>query len=157
MKLIYKHSRKTYNRIKKFYDKFSRIHTAKEDYFRKTRPELEFSINNAIKSPIFDGKATVAQTFDFNVASRYYCLLTVSMITRLCKSAISNHPESEVEIDEIKNDFENWIKQKTYELLSGIEIEVIPIQKLVRVQIGSAFITLANLTKERFKKKLNKT
>ncbi|MHA1106689.1 MAG: M14 family zinc carboxypeptidase [Promethearchaeota archaeon] len=148
MKNIYKNSRKIFNRIKKFCDKSTRIYSAVEDYFRKTRPKLEFSINDAMTSSMYDGKATVAQTFDFNVASRYYCLLTISMIVRLCEEAISNHQESEVEIDEIKNDFEKWVERKINELLSDTKIEVIPIQKLVRVQIGSAFITLENLAKE---------
>ena len=39
------------------------------------------------------------------------------------------------------------LSKKIIELLTGIKYEVIPIQKLVRVQIGSAFITLENLSK----------
>ncbi|NVM38641.1 MAG: hypothetical protein HWN81_23845, partial [Candidatus Lokiarchaeota archaeon] len=56
--------------------------------------------------------------------------------------------ENEIELANIKNDLEKWIEQKIDELLTGIKYEVIPIQKLVRVQIGSAFITLKNLSKK---------
>ena len=70
------------------------------------------------------------------------------MIVRLCEEAISYHPENEVEIANIKSDFEKWVEQKINDLLSGTKFKVIPIQKLVRVQIGSAFITLKNLSKK---------
>lgn len=148
MKNIYKHSRKIFNHIKKYCDKSTRIYTAVADYMRRTRPELDFQVNNAKTSSIFEGKATVSQAFDLKIASRYYCLLTISMIARLCKEAISNHPENEVEITKIKSDFEEWVEQKINDLLSDTKFEVIPIQKLVRVQIGSAFITLKNLSKK---------
>ena len=70
------------------------------------------------------------------------------MIVRLCEEAISNHPENDDEITKTKIDLEKWIKQKVNELLKDIKFEVIPIQKLVRVQIGSMFISLENLTKK---------
>ena len=70
------------------------------------------------------------------------------MVVRLCKEAISVHPEYKVEIMKIKNELEKWIEQKINHLISSIKFEVIPIQKLVRVQIGSAFITLENLSKK---------
>ena len=148
MKDIYKYSRKIFNRIKKFCKKSTRIYTAVEDYMRIRRPQLEFSINDAKISSMYEGKATVSQAFDLNIASRYNSLRTISMIARLCEEAISNHPENEVEIANIKSDFEKWVEQKINDLLSGTKFKVIPIQKLVRVQIGSAFITLKNLSKK---------
>jgi hypothetical protein len=71
------------------------------------------------------------------------------MITRLCKEAISNHPEEEDVLTIVKKNFENWVEQNINELLSKTKFEVIPIQKLVRVQIGSAFITLKNLSQKK--------
>ncbi|MFX1575227.1 MAG: M14 family zinc carboxypeptidase [Promethearchaeota archaeon] len=147
-KNVYRHSRKVFNHIKKYCDKSTRIYIAVGDYFRRTRPELEFAIKDAKTSSIYDGKATVAQAFDSNVSSRYYCLLTVSMIARLCEEAIKNHPENEDEIAKTKINLEKWIKQKIDELLTDIKFEVIPIQKLVRVQIGSMFISLENFSKK---------
>jgi hypothetical protein len=147
MKMIYKYSRKIFNHIKKLCSKSSRMFIAVDDYFRRARPELEFSINNAKSSSDYDGKATVAQVFDYKISSRYYCLLTVSMITRLCDEAVSNHLEVEDSIAKIKKDFKDWIETKIRELLKKIKFKVIPIQKLVRVQVGSTFITLENLAK----------
>ncbi|MFX1493072.1 MAG: M14 family zinc carboxypeptidase [Promethearchaeota archaeon] len=145
---IAKHSKKIFRHIKKFCDKSTRLYSAVEGYSRILRPELEVQINDAKTSPIYEGKATVSQAFDSNISSRYYSLLTISMITRLCQEAISNHPDKEIEIAKIRSDLKTWIEQKINELLSNIKFEVIPIQKLVRIQIGSAFITLENLSKE---------
>jgi len=140
--------KKNFRQIKKFCDKSTRMFTAVKDYIRIMRPGLELEINVTKTSPLYDGKATVSQAFDLNVASRYYSLLRISMVARLCKEAILVHPENEVEITKIKVDLEKWIEQKISDLLLNIEFKVIPIQKLVRVQIGSAFITLENLSKK---------
>ncbi len=119
-----------------------------EGYSIITRPSIEVNIIDAKTSSMYEGNATVSQAFDLNVSSRYYRLLIISMIVRLCEEVISIHPEKEVEIIQIKNDLEKWIELKLKELLSGTKFEVIPIQKLVRVQIGSAFVTLENLSKK---------
>jgi hypothetical protein len=148
MKNISIHAKKIFRHIKKYCDKSSRIYTAVEGYIRITRPSLELEINVTKTSSMYEGKATISQAFDLNISSRYYILLTISMIVRLCEEAISIHPEKEIEITKIKNDLEKWIEQKIKELLSDTKFEVIPIQKLVRVQIGSAFITLENLSKK---------
>jgi len=148
MKNISIHAKKIFRHIKKFCNKSTRIYTAVEGYIRITRPSLELEINVTKTSSMYEGKATVSQAFDLNISSRYYKLLIISMIVRLCEEAISIHPEKEIEITKIKNDLEKWIEQKIKELLSDTKFEVIPIQKLVRVQIGSAFITLENLSKK---------
>jgi len=140
--------KRNFRHIKKYCDKSTRMYTAVEGYIRIIRPALELEINVTKVSPEYNGKATVSQVFDLNVASRYYILLTISMIVRLCEEAILIHPEKTVEIKKIKNDLERWIEQKLSDLLSNIKFNVIPIQKLVRVQIGSAFITLENLPKK---------
>jgi hypothetical protein len=147
-KNVFIYGKKMFRYIKRYCDKSSRMYTAVVEYLRLMRPSLELEINVTKTSPEYDGKATVSQAFDLNVASRYYSLLIVSMIVRLCEDATSLHPEVENEIKKSKNDLENWIEHKLNDLLSGTKIEVIPIQKLVRVQIGSAFITLENLAKK---------
>jgi len=140
--------KKKFRHLKKFCDKSTRMYTAVEGYLRIIRPGIELEINVTKTSPMYDGKATVSQAFDLNVSNRYYILLTISMVARLCEEAISIHPEKKVGIKKIKNDLESLIEQKISGLLKDIKFEVIPIQKLVRVQIGSAFITLENLLKK---------
>ncbi|MFX1502748.1 MAG: M14 family zinc carboxypeptidase [Promethearchaeota archaeon] len=145
-KSIYRHSRKMFNHIRKFSDKSTRLYTAVTDYMRLARPEFDLAMNDVKTSPSYSGKATVSQAFDSNVATRFYTLLRISMITRLYDEALTSHPDNKDELVKIKKDFEQWIEQKINEILSGITYEVIPIQKLVRVQVGSAFITLKNLS-----------
>jgi len=145
---IYKHSKKIFRSIRKYCDKTTRFYTVLENYLWRRGVELEMEIHDTKTSSIYEGKATVAQAFDSNVSKRFYDLLYISMIARLCNEAISNHPENEVDIANIKSDFEKWVEQKINDLLSGTKFKVIPIQKLVRVQIGSAFITLKNLSKK---------
>jgi len=148
IKNIYKHSKKIFRSIRKYCNKNTRIYTVVENYLWRRGSLLNLQIHEAKTSSYYDGKATVAQAFDLNVSKRWYDLLYISMITRLCNEAISNHPEIEVEITKVKSDFEKWVEQKINDLLSGTKFKVIPIQKLVRVQIGSAFITLKNLSKK---------
>ncbi|MBY8987020.1 MAG: zinc carboxypeptidase, partial [Candidatus Lokiarchaeota archaeon] len=140
--------KKNFRHIKKYCDKSTRMYTAVEGYIKILRPGLELEINVTKTSPEYNGKATVSQAFDLNTAIKYYDLLTISMVVRLCEEAILIHSEKKLEITKIKNDLERWIEQKISDLLSNIKFGVIPIQKLVRVQIGSAFITLENLNKE---------
>jgi hypothetical protein len=144
-KNLCKHSKKFFRDVKKFCDKSTLIYRAVDDFVRRSRTGFDFSISETKISSSYNGKATVAQAFDLNITSKYYCLTDISMIVRLCKDAMSNHPESEAELTKIKHDLEKWIEQEINELFSGIKYEIIPIQKLVRMQIGSAFITLKNL------------
>ncbi len=146
IKKIYIHSKKIFRSIRKYCNKNTRIYTVVENYLWRRGSALNLQIHEAKTSSYYDGKATVAQTFDLNVSKRWYDLLYCSMISRLCNEAISNHPENEVELTIVKKNFESWIEQNIKELLSKTKFEVIPIQKLVRIQIGSAFITLENLS-----------
>ncbi len=148
MKDVYNHSKKVFRSIKKYCKKTTRLYSA-VDYLIKTGGMmLEVYMQDAKTSPMYDGKATVSQAFDSNISSRYYSLLSISMLARLCQETSLNHPEKKAELLKIKTDLEKWIEKRIYELLSHTKFEVIPIQKLVRVQIGSAFITLKNLLKK---------
>lgn len=148
IKNSYHHSKRIFRSIRKYCDKTSRCYNAVADYFWRRGSTINLQIHEANTSSYYDGKATVAQAFDLNVSKRWYDLLYVSMIGRLCDEAISNHPENEEEITKIKGDFDKWLKQTLNDLLSNVKFEVIPIQKLVRVQIGSVFITLKNLSEK---------
>jgi hypothetical protein len=149
IKTIYKHSKKIFRSIRKYCNKNTRIYTAIENYLWRRGSVLNLQIHEARTSSYYEGKATVAQAFDLNVSKRWYDLLYISMITRLCNEAISNYPEKQDELTIVKTKYENWVEQHINEILSKTKFEVIPIQKLVRVQIGSAFITLKNLSQKK--------
>ncbi|MFW9970665.1 MAG: M14 family zinc carboxypeptidase [Candidatus Odinarchaeota archaeon] len=142
---MYKHSKKVFRSIRKYCRKNTRIYTVVKDYLWRRGSTLNLQIHEANTSPYYHGKATVAQAFDLNVSKRWYDLLYTSMITRLCDEAIMNHPENKDELTIFKKNFENWIEQKLNEILSKTKFEVIPLQKLVRIQVGSVFIALKHL------------
>ncbi|MFX0030170.1 MAG: M14 family zinc carboxypeptidase [Candidatus Hermodarchaeota archaeon] len=145
-KSISKHSKKYFRHIKKFCDKSTLIYRAVEDFTKRSTTWLDFSINETKTSPKYEGKATIAQAFDSNISTRYYLLVDISMIVRLYEEVILNHPENKEELIKIKYEIERWIEKEIKELFKSVNHEIIPIQKLVRLQIGSAFITLKNLS-----------
>ncbi|MFX1378288.1 MAG: M14 family zinc carboxypeptidase [Promethearchaeota archaeon] len=146
IKEIYKQAKKIFRSIRKYSNKNTRIYTAIDDYLRRRGSIISLQIHEAKTSSFYDRKATVAQAFDLNVSKPWYDLLNASMVTRLCDEALAYHPENKVEITTIKKNYDNWIEQKVNEILSRTKFKVIPIQKLVRVQVGSALITLKNLS-----------
>jgi hypothetical protein len=148
-KKIFKHSKKYFGYIKKLCDNSTLIYRAVEELIKSRRTYLNFAINKAKTSSLYDGKATVAQAFDSNIANRYYFLTNISMIARLYEEAMLNQPDNYEEILKKKNDLRRWIETEIKELLKDIKYEIIPIQKLVRIQVGSAFIALENLSKQK--------
>lgn len=146
---LYKHSKKIFRSIRKYCSNTSRFYRALENFMWRRGAEIKMHIHDTKISPKYDGKATIAQAFDLNIANRYYDLLYISMIPRLCHEAISNYPKNKAEIIKIKNDFERWVETEINELLKDVKFQVIPIQKLVRVQVGSAFLALKNLSIEK--------
>lgn len=142
------HSKKIFRSIKKYCINTTRLYRAVEHLIKNGGMMLGVYMQDAKTSPMYDGKATVSQAFDSNISSKYYYLLSMSMMARLCQEAILNHPEKKIELLNIKSNLERWIEIKINELLYHTKFEVIPIQKLVRIQIGSAFITLENLSKK---------
>jgi hypothetical protein len=145
---IYIHSKRVFRKIKRYCDKNSRVYKALENWMWRRGSEIKMDIHKTKTSSRYNGNATIAQAFDLNIAKKYYDLLYISMLPRLCQEAILNTPENEDEIKKIKIDFEKWVENEIMNLLKNVKFQVIPIQKLVRIQVGSAFITLKNLTIE---------
>ncbi len=145
---IYLHSKRVFRKIKKYCKKTSRFYKALENWMWRRGAEIKMDIHETKTSFRYDGQATIAQAFDLNIAKKYYDLLYISMVPRLCHEAILNSPENEAEIKEIKIDFERWVENEIKDLLEDVKFQIIPIQKLVRIQVGSVFIVLKNLTIE---------
>jgi len=100
---------------------------AAHKHWAKTDPELK-------------RKATVAEKFDSYVISRFYDLLSLSMLYRCVKNTNNDKVEMEV-LQCVKKWNEKLEKQLTY--------KVIPIKSLVRVQLGSALLTAEYVGKKR--------
>jgi hypothetical protein len=144
-KEIHKFSNVKFNLIKDVCDKSSRLYTSINDFVDNFIKRLEPEIEYAKTTEKYKGKATVAQAFDSMVASRYYSSLTLGMLARLCEEAATNNINSKNDIINIKSEVDKKIEKIINEVLKNTRFEIIPIQKLVRVQVGSALIALSHL------------
>jgi hypothetical protein len=147
MKEVHNHAKKLFRSVKNYCDQDSRIYRAILERITNAKMMIQVYMQDANTSSMYDGKATVSQAFDSNISSKYYLLLYISMIARLCDEVILKNPGKKSELLKVKTDLHEWVEKRIDELLTHTNFEVIPIQKLVRVQIGSAFITLENLSK----------
>ena len=71
------------------------------------------------------------------------------MLSRLCEEAAMIHYDRRNEILSIKSEIDLQIEQIINDVLKGTSFEIIPIQKLVKVQVGSALITMKHLYKKK--------
>ena len=142
---VFQYAKERFELIRELCDPSSRIFTTTIDYIDNFEKRIEPRIHFTKTSDKYEGKATVAQAFDSMVASRYYSSLRLAMISRLCEEVIKSHPEKNEEISIIKSEIDSKVEKIVEEVLNNTEFEVIPIQKLVKVQVGSALIVMKYL------------
>ncbi|MHA2278843.1 MAG: M14 family zinc carboxypeptidase [Candidatus Kariarchaeaceae archaeon] len=123
--------------IKKHCDQNSRLFTSVADGVENFEKRIAPQFHHAQTSPMYEGKATNAQAFDSIVSERFYGTLRTAMAARLCNE--------KNELQAIQSELDLWVEQTIQNLLKKSEFEVVPIQKLVQVQVGSAFITMQHL------------
>ncbi len=147
-----KHSLDDYLYLKPVFDiisdycpKTHRLYTTVADNMDNFMKRHEPRVHNAENNPMYDGKATVAQAFDSLTATRYYQAFRPAMAARLCKLASETSPSKSGKLLDIKEELDGYVEEKVKEVISGTDFEVIPIQKLVKVQVGSALITMQSL------------
>jgi hypothetical protein len=136
-----------FNSIKDYCNSSSRIFTSIEDFIDNFKKRLEPHIEFAKTTEKYEGKATVAQAFDSMVARRYYLSLPLGMLARLCEEAAIIHPEVKDKILNIKSEIDFRVEQIINNVLKETKFEIIPIHKLVKIQVGSALIAISHLNK----------
>ncbi|MFW9877451.1 MAG: M14 family zinc carboxypeptidase [Candidatus Thorarchaeota archaeon] len=144
-KEIHKFAKDKFNSIKEYCNPSSRIFTSTADFVDNYRKRLEPHIEYTKTTEKYNGKATIAQAFDSLVASKYYSSLQLGMLARLCEEVRSNHPELKEMIQSIKSEVDLRVEQIVNNVLKEANFEIIPIQKLVKIQVGSALIAIQNL------------
>ncbi len=103
--------------------------------------------NWAETDPDTDRPATVAELFSSNHEVRFYRLLMLGMLIRMLEGeiAIGNGlPVIRTHLKEALATFETWAG----ELESELEVRVIPIRKLVAVQLGAVLATAEHLAQD---------
>lgn len=94
--------------------------------------------------PATDRPATVAELFSSNQEVRFYRLLTLGMLVRMLEGevAIGNGtPAIRSHLKEASETFERWAR----ELEQDLDMRVVPIRKLVAVQLGAVLATAEHL------------
>ena len=143
-KEIFNFMRKIFRNVDPYCDKSTRLYSTVRTNMDTYKQILNVSAGFAKSSPMFDRKATIAEAFDSKYASLFGALTTFSQLGRLCKEAYELNPDK-VELQQMQTDVEEYIEQQMNKLISEINLEVVPIMKLVRIQVGSAFIALKHL------------
>jgi hypothetical protein len=95
--------------------------------------------NWARTDPKTERQATVAEKLDNLVIDRFYRLLSLGMFARLLETQIKatgNSPGLDAALEAATE----WFQERSSALEADLDYSVIPIQKLVRVQLGSALV-----------------
>lgn len=94
--------------------------------------------------PATDRPATVAELFSSNQEVRFYRLLTLGMLLRMLEGEVAvgnGTPAIRAHLTEAKSTFDQWAAQ----LEGDLNVRVVPIRKLVAVQLGAVLATARHL------------
>jgi hypothetical protein len=105
-------------------------HLDAEESWARTDPETERT-------------ATVAEEFDSLVIGRFYRLLSLGMFLRMIDAQVAAGGWSPT-LSAVREAVEAAFEERSEALEDSLAYTVIPIQKLVRVQLGSALLTAAH-------------
>ena len=137
-KNVYSFTKERFEIVRPYCSLESRMYTSVADNIDNFEKRIRPRFHHAKTSPMYEGKATVAQAFNCKVAWRYYDAFRPAMVARLCDEASTAHPEARMKILDLKEELDQFVETTIKETLKGTNFEVIPIQKLVKVQVGSA-------------------
>lgn len=142
---VHGYTKKRFDRFRDLCDSKSKIYSSVADGLDNFEKRIAPQVNHAKTDSMYEGKATVAQAFDSKTATRYYSVFRPAMAARLCDEAMVIHPAKQKELSEIKDELDEYVESMVKDTLRGTNFEVIPIQKLVRVQVGSALNCIEHL------------
>lgn len=104
---------------------------------------MDANEQHARNSPEMGEKATRAECFDNEYGKRFYTLLSVGQLVRMLKTEIEIEGERPLLMDALASTQSVFESEADY-LEQNIDYDVIPIRKLVQVQLGSALLALRN-------------
>ena len=142
---VHKFTKQKFESIRNYCNSDSRIFTSVVDAVDNFDKRIAPEIHHAKTASMYEGKASVAQAFDSMVARKLWGVYRAAMIARLCKEAAIIHPKQLGEFSRIQEELDQWVEQTITDKLKKTDFEIIPIQKLVKVQVGSALIAIQHL------------
>ena len=119
----------------------SSLRTAVEHYFETMPDNLQAEKSYAAKSPDMEKMATVAELFDNEAVNPFYHLLLLGMVLRLLDEARAKDPRPE--FDAAIDAAESIFKAHHEAVVANLDYSVIPIRKLVGMQLGAGLEALA--------------
>ncbi len=140
-KRFFSNMKKIFKQIQPYCNKDSRLYSTVNATMNLYKTQLNLQLGLAKTSPEYDRMATIAEAFDSKYASKYFDLNTFSQLGRLCEESYRLHP-NHPELRNYQKQVEDKVEHRMKSLMSKVNLEVIPIRKLVRVQVGSGLIAL---------------
>jgi len=129
-----------YNKVKDALTVPSPFRDSIEETLRTYQQHLAAEENWAQTDPKAAEMATVAEKFDNLVIRRFYSLFPLGMFVRMLDTQIAATGESSI-LASVREKATSAFEARCSELETILDYTVIPIQKLVRVQLGSALLT----------------
>ncbi len=133
-----------YNGIKDTLTVSSPFRDSVEETLRTYEHWLSAEENWVRKEPEATKMATIAEKFDSLVVRRFYHLFPLGMFIRLLKAQMLETGETAL-LTSIYETAELEFQKRIIELEADLDYNIIPIQKLVRVQLGSALLAATHV------------
>lgn len=138
-----------YNKIEEFITNNNPFMLAVADRLKFGTGGVEAKREWARNNKELFGKATVAQKFDSLVVSKFYNILYIGMIIRASEYELNNSSEvNDKKLSTLKESIykmEKLLKKSAEELEMELDYSVIPISKLIRIQLECGLITAQEL------------
>jgi len=135
-----------YEEVKEVLEVLSPFRQSVEELLRSFEYNLSAEENWVSTDPKTNEKATVAEEFDSTWIRRFYQLFPLSMFIRLLESEMEAMGKSSI-LSSTYSTVSDVFTRRIQEFDTEIDYEVIPIQKLVRIQLGSALIAAKNVAR----------
>ncbi len=131
--------RQHYDAVKDFLTVQSLFRFTMEDRISSNEEYLASQENWARNDPALNVPATVAEKFDNLLVRRFYNLLGIGMFIRMLQAEIDASGALPALMDALQAT-QKWFEEESSALENELEYDVVPIQKLVRVQLGAGLL-----------------
>jgi len=127
-----------YDRLENRLDSASPFYEVILEYLKRHKPMIDAKKHWAETDKSLERPATVSEVFDNLVIEKYYSLRMIGQFIRLLDESIKRSPSIKSELQIERSSLLEELKRLNSEVEKETRFEVIPIQKLVRVQVGTA-------------------
>jgi hypothetical protein len=110
----------------------NRLFRSVDEYLRRT-PKRLIAQRNALTTSAYQQEATRAQAFDARVCRSFHCLLYLGEMYRLATAIGESGRAAEMR---------EHIEHRMVQIETESTIQILPLRKLVAVQVGSGFLAL---------------